>query len=212
MQPLKLLVFVGTEGIYHDHAGQGRFIADTVSKAGDIEADFSRDYEILANRLDAYDSVLFYTDVGELTDAQENGLLTYIKRGGGFFGLHTAAASFHEANGYHEMLNAFLLGHSKYMDFTVNIINVDHEITRGLSDFVVTDELYYVKHDPSKSHHLMQAYDPTCDETHVMAFHHTYGDGRVFYFALGHDMAALENPNFQETIRRGVLWVGKRLQ
>ena len=211
MEPLRLLVFVGTEGIYHDHAGQGRFIADTVSKAGDIEADFSRGYEILADGLDAYHSVLFYTDVGELTDAQENGLLTFIKGGGGFFGLHTAAASFHDAKGYHEMLNAFLLGHSKYMDFTVNIIDVDHEITRGLSDFVVTDELYYVKHDPSRSHHLMQAYDPTCDETHVMAFHHTHGDGRVFYFALGHDMAALENPNFQEIIRRGVLWVGKRL-
>ena len=71
MEPLRLLVFVGTEGIYHDHAGQGRFIADTVSKAGDIEADFSRDYDILGNGLGSYGSVLFYTDVGELTDAQE---------------------------------------------------------------------------------------------------------------------------------------------
>ena len=51
MEPLRLLVFVGTEGIYHDHAGQGRFIADTVSKAGDIEADFSRDYDILVTDL-----------------------------------------------------------------------------------------------------------------------------------------------------------------
>ena len=208
MEPLKLLVFVGTEGIYHDHAGQGRFIADTVSRAGDIQADFSRDYDILAEGLGAYRSVLFYTDVGELTDAQENGLLTYIKRGGGFFGLHTAAASFHEAKGYHGMMNAFLDGHSKYMDFTVNIIDTDHKITHGRPDFVVTDELYYLKHDPSRSHHLMQAYDPTRDETHVMAFHHTYGDGRVFYFALGHDMAVLKNPNFQEIVRRGVLWVG----
>ena len=211
MEPLKLMVFVGTEGIHHDHAGQGRFIADTVSKAGDIEAHFSRDYDILADGLDSYGSVLFYTDVGELTDAQENGLLEYIRQGGGFFGLHTAAASFHESEGYHEMLNSFLLGHSKYMDFEVNIIDSSHEITRGLADFVVTDELYYVKHDPSMSHHLMQAYDPTCDETHVMAFHHTYGNGRVFYFALGHDMAVLENPNFQEVIRRGVLWMGRRL-
>ena len=208
MEPLKLLVFVGTEGIYHDHARQGRFIADTVSRAGDIEADFSRDYDILAEGLGAYRSVLFYTDVGELTDAQENGLLTYIKRGGGFFGLHTAAASFHEAKGYHGMMNAFLDGHSKYMDFTVNIIDTDHKITQGRPDFVVTDELYYLKHDPSRSHHLMQTYDPTRDETHVMAFHHNYGDGRVFYFALGHDMAVLKNPNFQEIVRRGVLWVG----
>ena len=211
MEPLKLLVFVGTEGIYHDHEGQGSFIAEMVSNAGDIEADFSRDYGILASGLDIYRSVLFYTDVGELTEAQENGLLEYISQGGGFFGLHTAAASFHASKGYHGMLNSFLLGHSKYMDFTVTIIDSGHEITRGLSDFVVTDELYYVKHDPSTSHHLMQAYDPTCDETHDMAFHHTYGNGRVFYFALGHDMAVLENPNFQEIIRRGVRWVGKRM-
>ena len=80
MASLKLLVLVGTEGIYHDHAGQGRFIADTVSKAGDIEADFSRNYDFLAEGLDSYGSVLFYTDVGELTDAQENGLMEYIKR------------------------------------------------------------------------------------------------------------------------------------
>ena len=211
MRPLKLLVFVGTEGIYHDHEGQGRFIADTLSKAGDIAADFSRDYDILADGLDDYRSVLFYTDVGNLTEAQENGLLEYIRDGGGFFGLHTAAASFHDAKGYHGMLNAFFRGHSVYMDFTVNVIRTDHEITRGLSDFEVTDELYYLKHDPSTSRHLMQAYDPTCDETHVMGFHHTYGEGRVFYFALGHDMAVLENPNFQEIVRRGVLWVGKRL-
>ena len=62
MEPLKLLVFVGTEGIYHDHEGQGSFIAEMVSNAGDIEADFSRDYGILASGLDIYRSVLFYRD------------------------------------------------------------------------------------------------------------------------------------------------------
>jgi uncharacterized protein len=211
MNPLKFLVFVGTEGIYHDHAGQGKFIAEMLSKSGDIAADFSQDYDIMANGLDAYEGVLFYTDVGDLTEAQESGLLDFINAGGGFFGLHTAAASFRECKGYHGMLNAFFDGHSKYMDFTVNVTDSDDPITRGLADFVVTDELYYLKHDPSKSHHLMQAYDPTKDETHVMAFRHTHGDGRVFYFALGHDMAVLENPSFQEIVRRGALWVGGRL-
>ena len=51
--------------------------------------------------------------------------------------------------------------------------------------------------------------DHTKHETHVMAFHHNYRAGRVFYFALGHDLAVLENPSFQEVIRCGVLWVGK---
>jgi type 1 glutamine amidotransferase len=138
-------------------------------------------------------------------------LLNYIQSGGGFFGLHTAAASFRESEGYHGMLNGFFNGHSPYMDFIVNVSDSEHPISTGLTDFEVTDELYYLKHNPDISQHLMQAYDNTKDETHVMAFHHKYGEGRVFYFALGHDMAVLENPSFREVIRRGVLWVGNRL-
>ncbi len=53
----------------------------------------------------------------------------------------------------------------------------------------------------------MHTYDPGRDETHTMAYH----QGRVFFFALGHDKAVLENPSFQEVVRRGALWVGKRL-
>ena len=135
----------------------------------------------------------------------------FIERGGGFFGLHTADASFRDNAGYHQMLNGFFNGHSPYMDFTVTISDSDHPIAAGLKDFAVTDELHYLKHDPNRSHHLMHAYDPGRDETHVMAYHHTYGQGRVFFFALGHDNAVLENLSFQEVVRRGALWVGKRL-
>jgi type 1 glutamine amidotransferase len=211
METLKSLIFVGTEGIYHDHEGNGQYLTAMLNNTDDIDADFSQDYDVLADGLETYNTVLFYTDVGELSTAQEAGLLNYIRSGGGFFGLHTAAASFRESEGYHGMLNGFFNGHSPYMDFTVNVSDSDHPISTGLTDFEVTDELYYLKHNPDTSHHLMSAYDHTKDETHVMAFHHKYGDGRVFYFALGHDMVVLENPSFQEVIRRGVLWVGNRL-
>lgn len=210
METLKSLIFVGTEGIYHDHEGNGQYLTAMLNDTDSIDADFSRDYNVLADGLDAYHTVLFYTDVGELTEAQEVGFLNYIRSGGGFFGLHTAAASFRESEGYHGMLNGFFNGHSPYMDFTINVSDSDHPITEGLTDFEVTDELYYLKHNPDTSQHLMHAYDDTKDETHVMAFHHKYGDGRVFYFALGHDMVVLENPSFQEVVRRGVLWVGNR--
>lgn len=203
MEPLRLLVFVGTEGVHHDHVGNGKSMAAMLSNTEDIKADISQDYEVLANGHHPYGVVVFYTDVGTLTESQEKNLLSFIARGGGFFGLHTAAASFREYKGYHDMLNGLFNGHSKYMDFTVSIIDSDDPITQGLEDFVVTDELYYLKHDPSKSQHLMEAYDPTKDETHVMAFKHGYGNGRVFFFALGHDIVALENPAFQETMRRG---------
>lgn len=211
MDILNTLVFVGTEGIYHDHEGNGKYLTDTLNKSDNIKADFSQDYNVLADGLDAYQTVLFYTDVGELTKEQEEGLLSYISAGGGFFGLHTAAASFRESEGYHTMLNGFFNGHSPYMNFTVNVSDANHPITQGLEDYEVKDELYYLKQNPDTSQHLMHAYDETKDETHVMAFYHTYEKGRVFYYALGHDMVVLENPSFQEVIRRGVLWVGNRI-
>jgi len=141
----------------------------------------------LSDKLDDYDALLFYTDIGILTSAQEIKLLDFINRGDGFTDPHTAAASFRECEGYHDMLNVFFDGHSKYMDFTVNIIDNKEPITQGLEDFVVTDELYYLKHDPTISHHLTEVYDPAEDEVHIIAFTHEYGNGRVFYFALGQD-------------------------
>ena len=211
MSQPRILVFVGTEGQYHDHATQGHYLADMLSGTGEMEADFSRDYAILENGLSPYSSALFYTDVGSLTPAQESSLLDFVSQGNGFFGLHTAAASFRECQGYHDMLNGFFDGHSPYMDFTVTVEDSDDPLTRGLEDFAVTDELYYLKHDPSRSHHLLQAYDSTRDQTHVMAFRHNYGQGRVFFFALGHDMAVLAHPTFQEIVRRGALWTAGRL-
>lgn len=182
-----------------------------LSEFDGILADSERNCQILADSLDSYDALLFYTDIGELTLAQKDSLLNFLKRGGGFFGLHTEAASFRKCEGYHGMLNAFFDGHSKYMDFTVNIIDNKKPITQGLEDFVVTDELYYLKHDPTTSRHLMEAYDPAKDEVHVIAFTHEYGNGRVFYFALGHDMVAIKNPSFQKILHRGVLWAGQQL-
>ena len=95
MENLKSLIFVGTEGRYHDHVGNGQYLTTMLNDTDNIEADFSRDYDVLvSDGLDTYQTVLFYTDVGKFTAAQEAGLLNYIRSGGGFFGLHTAAASF----------------------------------------------------------------------------------------------------------------------
>ena len=125
-----------------------------------------------------------------LAPAQEEGLLAYVRGGGGFFGLHTASASFRANAGYHEMLNGMFDGHSPYMEFSVTVTDGDHPITRGLDTFTVHDELHYFAHDAARAQRLMEAYDPTTGATYAMALHHRYGEGRVFYFALGHDAGA----------------------
>ena len=208
--PLRVLVFVGTEGVHHDHPGTGRLLAGLLAAEPGVEAELSQDYEIMAGGLEGFHTTLFYTDVGALTPAQEEGLLAYVRGGGGFFGLHTASASFRANAGYHEMLNGMFDGHSPYMEFSVTVTDGDHPITRGLDTFTVHDELHYFAHDAARSQRLMEAYDPTTGATYAMALHHRYGEGRVFYFALGHDAGAHDHPAFRTVIRRGVQWTAGR--
>ena len=47
MTPVKLLVFVGTEGIYHDHEGQGKFLTELLNKEEQIQAELCFDYNIM---------------------------------------------------------------------------------------------------------------------------------------------------------------------
>lgn len=101
--------------------------------------------------------------------------------------------------------------------YTVNISNPDHEITRGLVDFEVVSEQYYLHVDPGVKV-LATTHFPTpgvegphtdnpCEMPQV--YTKMYGRGRVFYNALGHQRNVLEEPTPRELMRRGFLWAAK---
>lgn len=83
-------------------------------------------------------------------------------------------------------------------DYISHVVDdVNDPITEGLSDYVVTDELYYPHvFDPSRSTVFLTAFDVDKNATAVHGLRHTYEKGRVLYFAQGHDMAEFTNPAF----------------
>ena len=106
--------------------------------------------------------------------------------------------------------------------YTVNFSNSDHEITRGLEDFEVVSEQYYLHVDPgvrvlATTHFPARKADgglvegPHTDNPCEMPQVYTkmYGKGRVFYNALGHQRDILEAPTPRELMRRGLLWAAK---
>ena len=42
MEPLRVLVFVGTEGVYHDHVGNGKFMAQCSQRLKILRRTFHR--------------------------------------------------------------------------------------------------------------------------------------------------------------------------
>ena len=41
-----------------------------------------------------------------------------------------------------------------------------------------------------------------------MIWTNTYGKGRVYENSMGHNLESLSDPQFQEWMRRGVIWAG----
>ena len=121
--------------------------------------------------------------------------------------------------------------HGNFYEFPVVITDKEHPITRGISDFMQWDELYYrmVNVHQAPVRVLATAYsDPDLkrwDGQGGSGFHepvmiiNQYGAGRVFYQILGHvwpidygngfkghTLIAFENENFKKTLLRGCQW------
>ena len=94
--------------------------------------------------------------------------------------------------------------HPPGLSFQVRIDDPDHEIMGGVRDFEVEDEIYMSAWDPS-IHVLASA--EWQDKRHPLAWTHQYGEGRVFYTALGHGPNTFEVEAVQRMVSQGVKWV-----
>jgi type 1 glutamine amidotransferase len=113
--------------------------------------------------------------------------------------------------------------HSARHDFTVQIRDQQHPVTRGLKTSFLqpSDELYAnLKWQPEGTFHVLAtAWDdhslyqgkasqpvPGAGLNQPMLWTVDYGKGRVFVTALGHDAATDQTPAFAVTFTRGAEW------
>ena len=102
-----LYVFGGPE--FHPTEWAGKEVAKIlVAAGGRFQLDMTSDLDALASMPGGkYAAVVVYTTgfKDDLTAPREKGLLTFVKNGGGFIGLHSSADSFRGSRPYIEMLN-----------------------------------------------------------------------------------------------------------
>jgi type 1 glutamine amidotransferase len=92
-----------------------------------------------------------------------------------------------------------------------------HPITDGLPDFDVVSEQYYLHTDPCNNvlayTEFPNAVAPGPHDRNnglvPQVWTRSWGEGRVFYTALGHHRDTLEPETPREMVRRGCLWAAK---
>ncbi|MDR2069274.1 MAG: ThuA domain-containing protein [Spirochaetaceae bacterium] len=88
-----------------------------------------------------------------------------------------------------------------------HIVDREHPITTGLSDFTVIDETYTVGEPEEKGNRFLITTDTSGSMKHI-AWTRQYQNSRVFCYASGHDNRVYGDPNFRRILHRGLRWAG----
>jgi type 1 glutamine amidotransferase len=148
--------------------------------------------------------------MGTIRPNQLGALLGAVAGGVGLAGFHGGMGdSFREATQYHWMVGGQFVAHpDDIVDYGVTISDRDSPITRGIDDFRMHSEQYYMHVDPSNEVLATTTFRDGC--VMPVAWTRRWGAGSVFYSSLGHTTADLGVPEVGELQRRGMLWAAKR--
>jgi len=145
--------------------------------------------------------------------AQGKAVKDFVNRGGGALLLHNVTYISPNNADFRDVLGAVTEGHPPIRKFKVKVVNRDHPITRGVSDFVVTDEQHYMKYEKDPKYLLLQSVNEDgltykdLGSTMPAGWAYDYGKGRVCYLGPGHMLTDLWNPEYVKLQQNAVRWL-----
>jgi len=205
---IKTLLLVGGE--IHDWKGIGNVVEEFLKKTDKFDITrVNNDLDALkADRIEPFDLVIFYWTVGKITDEQRNGLLNHIAKGKGFVTFHSGADSFRDDATWKKFVGGYFTTHPHYRTYQVSVTENDSPITKGITEFMITDEQYILNYDAAAI--TVLANSLWKGKLMPVLWTKSWEKGRVFYSALGHDPKACQQPMFQKLLIRGALWAAGR--
>jgi type 1 glutamine amidotransferase len=213
-QTANILLVTGIDHPAHNWRQTAPVLAEMLRRDKRMDVRIVEDPQFLdSSALERYDViVLHFMDWQQPapgSKARAN-LQKFVKGGKGLFVVHFACGAFQDWPEFRNLAGRVwdpkARAHDPHGAFLVNITDVSHPITKGLTSFEIEDELYTCLTGDRPVDMLATARSKVDNKIYPMAFAFSYGKGRVFHSALGHDVKAINNPGAAELFRRGCAW------
>jgi type 1 glutamine amidotransferase len=214
---VRVLVFTKTAGFRHASIGPAVQALQRLGSANAFVVDATEDAAAFSDaNLARYDAVVFALTTGDvLDDRQQAAFERYIRSGGGFVGIHSAADTEHGWPWYIGLVGAEFRSHPAIQSATISVSNARHPSTIRLPrSWRREDEWYNFVANPRRSVDVLcvleeSTYAPGDDAMgtdHPIAWSHTYDGGRAWYTGGGHTEAAYAESSFLQHVLGGILW------
>lgn len=161
-----------------------------------------------------YDVIVFYHMTQRISERRRENFLKLLDRGVGVVALHHCLAAFQDWPEYAKIIGGkYYLkktaeheksGYKHGVDFTVQVADPEHLVTKGLEDFEVHDETYIRYSVDPEAHVLLTTEEPTSEK--VLAWAKTYGKARVCTIEMGHGTSIFRHPAYRRLIAQAIRW------
>jgi type 1 glutamine amidotransferase len=226
-RPAAVLYFTHSAGYRHEVIPVSQTILKEIGTSAErFEVTASEDVAVFTpENLRRFGAVMFFT-TGELpmSDAQKAALTDFVRAGGGFLGVHSATDTFYKWGEYQKLIGGYFNEHPWHQSVRIEVADRSSALVGFLGPaLTITDEIYQIADFDDRGSHVLLRLDPTsvdlaADGVHPrpygwpLAWTRSYGEGRVFYTALGHEEAVWRDPRYQHMLRNAVLWAMRRMQ
>ncbi len=223
--PERVLYMTYSAGYRHDVIPLSRAILTQLGTAsGAFEVFATEDLsEFSAQNLERYAAVMFYTS-GEIpmSGIQKTALLDFVRAGRGFLGVHSATDTFYTWPDYLDLIGGCFNGHPWHQSVSIEVADAADPVVAFLGNSLpLNDEIYQISDFDYRGSRVLLRLDQSSVDlgragVHQrfygwpLAWKRSFGTGRVFYSALGHEPSVWEDPRYQRVLTNAILWSTRR--
>lgn len=213
-----LMVWGGWEG--HQPRQTVELFAPWLREQGfDVEVSNTLDVYADPAKMSGLALIVQSVTMGRITPQQEKGLLEAVRGGVGLAGWHGGLADSFRANTEYEFMvgGAWVAHPGNIIDYQVHVTNRSDPITKGLSDFAMHSEQYYMLIDPNVEVLATTTFGQPAAKgapwingaVMPVVWKKLYGKGRVFNTTLGHVASDFDVKEARQIVQRGMLWAAR---
>jgi type 1 glutamine amidotransferase len=210
-----ILAFSKTEGFRHDSIPAGIAAIQALGRQLGFAVDASENSALFADEsLQKYKAVVFLSTTGDVLNSdQQAAFERFIRGGGGFVGIHSAADTEYDWPFYAGLIGAYFAGHPDIQTATIRVEAPQHPSTSGLpASWTRRDEWYNFQKNPRGTVDVLATIDErtysggTMGADHPIMWSRAYEGGRAWYTAGGHTTESFAEPLFLDHIGKAIAW------
>jgi len=185
-----------------------------------VETAHSLDVLLDAPKLHALNLIVPVWTMGNISGDHAKNLMQAVQSGTGIAGWHGGMCDAFRSNTEYQFMTGgqFVAHPVNIITYTINIVKPDDPIVRGIPDFSITSEQYYMHVDPGNNVLATTTFSGThggCNwikgTVMPVVWKRRFGHGRVFYCSAGHVAKDFECAELRTIIQRGLLWAAHSL-